>query len=503
VIGRLAVGGMAEILIGALAGAAGFTRAVVIKRVLPKHARRADFRKMFVDEARIVSGLRHANVVDVLELGEEQDALYLVMEYLAGESLDVVLRRLAHAGERMPPAIAAHVVAEACAGLHAAHELRDADGMPKHVVHRDVSPHNLLVSYDGGVKVIDFGIAKAIDRETKTETGTLKGKLGYMSPEQIDGAQVDRRTDVFALGIVFWEALTGRRLFSRPSQLEIVKAICFAPIPSPREWDPAVDPELDRIAMKALARDLGERYATAAEMRRDLIAALRALDPEAAAGEQLGQMISRHFGDRIEAKREMLRRIASGSEVSAVAGALEIDDLDDLAEPEHAPQRHSHRSSRRWIGLAALGSAIAIAAAIAVATGGASSERGAAVGSSAHAHDPDRHPEPDPGPATVASEDTPPTARATITVTVDTVPGGASILVDGAPRGTSPAVIALPRGEGTHEVEVELAGFLGARELIDAAVDQRLRIVLERERRTTKRPARVPSHQRPSIFRVD
>ncbi|MDQ3037155.1 MAG: protein kinase, partial [Myxococcota bacterium] len=340
VVGRLAVGGMAEILIGALDGAFGLSRPVVIKRVLPSLARRADFRRMFVDEARIVSGLRHPNVVDVLEVGQD-DSLYLVMEYLEGESLDVLARRLRPTGARLPPAVAAYVVAEAAAGLHAAHELEDASGAPQQIVHRDVTPHNLFVGYDGSVRVIDFGIAKAVNRETRTATGTLKGKFAYMSPEQIDGQHVDRRVDVFALGVVLWELLTGERLFARPSQIEIVKAICFAPIPAAREVDGGIDAELDRIAQKALSRELDERYASADALRLDLVGAIRALAPEGAPQEDLAALMRTTFDERIAQRRGLLREIASGGAVTSVP---RIDD-DELEPGEHAESTEVAASS--------------------------------------------------------------------------------------------------------------------------------------------------------------
>src|SRR5262245_24036371 len=196
IVGHLATGGMAEILLGRASGPSGFERIAVIKRVLPHLASEPRFAQMFLDEARIAALIRHPNVVQIHELACEGDQLFIVMEYLEGESVAGLLRRLIAQQTRLPPALAAHIVAEACCGLHAAHELVDHSGRPLGVVHRDVSPQNIFVTYDGAVKVLDFGIAVARDRVTKTETGQLKGKFEYMAPEQCLGKALDRRADL-------------------------------------------------------------------------------------------------------------------------------------------------------------------------------------------------------------------------------------------------------------------------------------------------------------------
>ncbi|HEY6461638.1 MAG TPA: serine/threonine-protein kinase, partial [Polyangiaceae bacterium] len=184
ILGELAVGGMAEILLARVVGPSGFERPVVIKRILPHLARQEAFVSMFLDEARIAAGIRHRNVIHVEELAEGPEGLYLVMEYLEGESAAGLMRRIFVRETSLDLALGSYIVAEACAGLHAAHELEDASGQKQHLVHRDVSPHNLFIAYDGRVKVLDFGIAKAADRITRTEAGQLKGKFSYMSPEQ-------------------------------------------------------------------------------------------------------------------------------------------------------------------------------------------------------------------------------------------------------------------------------------------------------------------------------
>src|SRR4051794_35816639 len=189
---------MAEILLARLSGPAAFARAVVIKRILRQYAQTETFVTMFLDEARTIAKIRHPNVVQVQELGEDEGELFLVLEYVAGENLSSVLKRSVAVGERLDPLLVAHIVAEACAGLHAAHELVSEDGRHQNLVHRDVSPQNLFVAYDGHVKLLDFGVALTDERVARTEVGDVKGKFEYMSPEQARAEPLDRRSDIFA-----------------------------------------------------------------------------------------------------------------------------------------------------------------------------------------------------------------------------------------------------------------------------------------------------------------
>lgn len=314
VVGRLAKGGMAEVLMGALDGAAGVTRAVVIKRVLPHLAEEAEFRAMFLDEAKLVAGLRHPNVVSVLELGEDDGVLFLVMEYLQGEGLDELSSRVLHHDTVLEPRLAAFVVAEACAGLHAAHTHTAADGEALNIIHRDVSPHNIFLGYDGHVKLIDFGIAQSSVQDAKTQTGVVKGKLSYMAPEQLDRRPLDHRVDVFALGVVLWELLTGQRLFKRGSPMETVRAICFDPIPGPLDVRDDVPVYLDGICRCALSRDPDHRYESAAAMRADLLKCIRSLNQTGNEREELSRLLKQEFADNRAEKRQMIRSIESGDD---------------------------------------------------------------------------------------------------------------------------------------------------------------------------------------------
>jgi len=264
---RLAVGGMAEIWLAKQLGVQGFEKLVVVKRILEQFASEKEFVQMFLDEARLAATLNHPNVVQIYDLGQEAISFYIAMEFIAGHDLLGILRKCKHAGQPLPPEIAARIVAGACEGLHYAHTRKDHQGNPLQIVHRDVSPSNILVTYEGGVKVVDFGIAKAESRSTKTEAGKVKGKFSYMSPEQIGAEPLDARSDVFALGIVLHEVLVGRRLFKRDNELAIMRDILEGEVRPPSALRPGLPPALDEIVLKALQKDRRKRYASAQELQ--------------------------------------------------------------------------------------------------------------------------------------------------------------------------------------------------------------------------------------------
>ena len=258
---KLAVGGMAEIWLARQQGLEGFSKLLVIKRILPHLAENDEFVKMFLDEARIAARLNHANVVQIFDLGSAGEHYFIAMEYLHGEDARRVWKQAEQGGHPMPLAMACRIVIDACAGLDYAHKRVDETGRPLHIVHRDVSPQNIIVTYEGNVKVVDFGIAKAVDQISVTRSGVVKGKYSYMSPEQASGSRtIDHRTDQFALGIVLYELLTGARLFKRSTDLETLRAVDRCQVMPMSQVNSRVPESLDPIVLKALSHDPDQSY---------------------------------------------------------------------------------------------------------------------------------------------------------------------------------------------------------------------------------------------------
>ena len=266
VLGEIASGGMATVYLGRLEGPARFARLVAIKSLHAQYAKDPDFLSMFLDEARLASRVRHPNVAPILDVLSQHGELHLVMEYVEGESLSRLVRLLRQKGERVPQSVAVAVMSEVLDGLHAAHEATDDGGEPLGIVHRDISPQNILVGVDGAARLVDFGIAKAVGRMQTTRGDQLKGKLAYMPPEQLSRDALDRRADVYAAGIVLWELLCGRRLFYADDEISTFKLATEAKIDPPSLHVPEVPAELDAIVLRALQRDREQRFASAREM---------------------------------------------------------------------------------------------------------------------------------------------------------------------------------------------------------------------------------------------
>gem|GEM_PF-559735 len=267
---KVAVGGMAEIFRAKSFGHSGFEKVVVIKRILSQFASNEDFVEMFIDEAKLSVELTHPNIVQIYDFGKIENSFFIAMESVQGKDLRSILRRQAERGEYMPFEVSAFIAHEMACGLDFAHKKTDPIGLPLNIVHRDISPSNVLISYGGHVKVVDFGIAKAESASDATESGVLKGKFQYMSPEQAMAAPIDHRSDIFSLGICMWEMLTGNRLFKRNTGLESLEAVRAGEIPLPTSYNPSVPPELEEICMRALAPGLGDRYQEACHMQADL-----------------------------------------------------------------------------------------------------------------------------------------------------------------------------------------------------------------------------------------
>ncbi|MCA9527127.1 MAG: serine/threonine protein kinase, partial [Myxococcales bacterium] len=272
---RIAIGGMAEIFRAKAPGLGGFEKVLAIKRLHPRYSQDADFIEMLIDEARITVELAHSNIGQIFDLGKVEDHYFIAMEYIEGRDLYRVMKRLRERHQQFPFDAAAYVAMECCAGLDYAHRKRDGRGRPLHIIHRDVSPQNVLISMEGDVKLVDFGIAKAALRAYETESGIIKGKFYYMSPEQARGEHLDHRTDIFSLGIVLYEMLTGDLLYKDDDEVTLLSKVRRADIAPPSTMRPDLPPALERIAMRALARDREDRYPSAQHMQRELARFLR------------------------------------------------------------------------------------------------------------------------------------------------------------------------------------------------------------------------------------
>jgi serine/threonine-protein kinase len=493
VVAHLATGGMAQVFIARLEGPGHFQRTVAIKRVLPHLAADARFRDMFLDEARVTAAVRHPNVAEVYDLVSEGGEVYLVMEYVPGETVLRLYRSLRKASCVLPWHLAAHVVAQASAGLHAAHTLR-LGSVPQPVIHRDVSPHNLLIGYDGDVKVIDFGIAKMRGQESRTQVGEVKGKFAYMSPEQACSRELDARSDLFSIGVVLWELLTGTRLFGRDDEVATLQAVLHDEVIPPSEIEPEVPSELDEVVLACLERDRDARIASADDLRARLEAILRDYGATGAR-EELSALMHAEFAERI-ATKDLL-----------VHGALPVDRVPSLATPtvteisvvsrntmraDAAPKRR--RRSSPWTWPAATALVISGAAAAWVGAVGLEKSRGPAA--------------PVPVAPAPRIEALPPATSEAVApepavLDIQTAPAGADIFLDGAFLGISPLRWSYdgPAREGTTTlrltnyetttvpVALSAGGFVEiARELEPVAAD----LAARRRARSSSRPAVVP-----------
>lgn len=338
VLCRLSSGGMSQIFLAFQRGLAGFRKLVVLKQILPDIQGEEEIVRMFLDEAKITAAFNHPNIAQVFDLDVADDELFLAMEFVPGATLIEVARATRLADEPIPLGFSLATLRDTALALHYAHTFKDPFGRPRQVIHRDVAEKNIMVTYDGVTKLLDFGIAKAIGVEPRTAAGKVKGTSGYMSPEQIMGDPLDPRSDVFSLGVVLHECFTGMRLFYGKDAEEGMKAALEATPPPPSLLNPDVTPELDAVVLKALARDRKDRFSTALELARAL---------ERAAGrsiwlpEQCGELMQRFFGDR----REQTIKLLEGSGLAEISGEILLPrrraatepDLDATEDP--GPQR--------------------------------------------------------------------------------------------------------------------------------------------------------------------
>lgn len=353
IVAHLRAGGMANLFLGRRQGPDGFARLVAIKVINNDLSHDAGFIRMFVDEAKISARIVHPNVVHVEELGEINGVKYLVMEYVHGVALAQLLGRLVRQRRRLTPKLATHIAVRIAEGLHAAHETRGDDGQLLQVVHRDISPQNVLVAANGHVKLIDFGIAKARGRSQETTTSSLKGKIRYMSPEQAYGREVDRRCDVYALGVVLWEMLTARRMFEGSNDLALLDMVREPKIVAPSTLAPNIPPELDRAVMAALAPNIEERTPSAHEFRQQLAEAMpSALTLDASA---VADILEAIMGDELSLQRDRITatnsdqvstNIIARAEGTLAVSVEQFTSLDASVSEENAPGAWAESLSR-------------------------------------------------------------------------------------------------------------------------------------------------------------
>ena len=336
--GEIASGGMATVHFGRLSGPVGFSRTVAIKRLHPQFAKDPEFVTMFLDEARLAGRIRHPNVVPTLDVVATEGEIFLVMEYVQGESLSRLARSMKSQNQRIPPRILATVMSGVLHGLHAAHEAKDEQGHPLSIVHRDVSPQNVIVGTDGATRVLDFGVAKAAGRLQSTREGQIKGKISYMAPEQLSGGHVTRATDIYAASVVLWECLVGHRLFEGDNEAMIVVRALEGRVQPPSVFVHGLPPDVDAVIMRGLARDPSQRFGTAREMALALERAFGVVPAS-----EIGEWVEAVAGAELVKRAATIAEIESSS-VSAVSNISpssmmkQLSELSEISSPRIGAQ---------------------------------------------------------------------------------------------------------------------------------------------------------------------
>ncbi len=325
ILTRLSMGGMAELFLAYVAGPGGFRKYVAVKQILPDIKKDESFVKMFLDEARITAAFSHSNIGQVYDLGEDEGELYLAMEFLSGQNLEQIIKRATKREVVLPQGFACRVVRDSVLGLHYAHHFTDPSGRPAPVVHRDVSPKNVMVTYTGDVKMIDFGIAKARNRLNRTQVGIVKGTSGYMSPEQVRNEPLDGRTDLFAAAVFLHEMLTSQRLFTAPSDVAMMTKIVEGEIQLPRNLNSKVPAALSDVVMKGLARKREQRFSTGKEFAK----AIEQACPEMFDEDQSAALMTQLFEDKIQTTRALLE-LANSNDTGRLTKAVQELASDDV-----------------------------------------------------------------------------------------------------------------------------------------------------------------------------
>ena len=482
-IADLGQGGMADVFLAIARGPSGFNKLTVVKVLRPHLAIDPEVLAMFLDEGRLAARLNHPNVVQTNEVGHEQGVHFMAMEYLEGQSLHRMIRS-ARGDDALDLALHVRVLCDILAGLHHAHELCDYDGTPMAVVHRDVSPHNVLLTYDGQVKLLDFGIAKAVNSSPHTSTGIVKGKIAYMAPEQACGEGVDRRADLFAVGVMLWEAVAGSRMWGG-EEGNVLTRLLNGDIPKLRARVPAVRDDLDAIVARALAFSRDDRYPTAASMRADLHAVLQRLGHQG--DDQLGARVSAAFVEQRRAIRAVvdarlrspvdsgfasdanqLPSFHASGETSSYGRASTLDASSMAAANVRAADQGGR--ARRSFGLFAVAAALA-AGALALGRPASPTRAGGVA------------PSTPGGPQAAEAVESRVLARAPeVEISIDASPATARISLDGVPLPESTYRGRLAADDATHEVRVEAHGYRSVTRRFTPTTEPHLEIALQPER---------------------
>ena len=429
---RLAVGGMGEVFYALQRGVKGFERPVILKSLLPDLAQQEGSVEQFLDEARVAATLNHPNVVSIYEVGQWNGQYFIAMEYIHGRNVAQMIKASLRQGKPVPPEVTAKVIRDAALGLDHAHHAHDTEGRPLEVVHRDISPQNIMVRDDGVTKVVDFGIARATNRATRTATGVVKGKLIYMAPEQLAGEPIGGRSDQFSLGIVLWEMLCGRRLFKSDQDLEVIKQVLSAQIPRPSEISPGVPAALDEIAMRMLERDPERRFATCAE-----------------AAQKLDLFLQGHPGATTTFVAEYLKSLGP-TEVRTPSNPNNF--VISLKSPSTSAETVAFgTTSRRWVLPTALAALVALGGLASVLyLRRAEVQTTPVVAPTVLVEPPQEPPRPPPPVAEVAPR--------VASLHVESQPAGATVRLDGEARGSTPVDLEVTASK-PHHLTVEKAGF--------------------------------------------
>jgi serine/threonine protein kinase len=457
-VAQLGQGGTANVTLAVASGPSGFSKLVVLKSIRSHLRAEPNFGSMFLDEARLAARLNHPNIVQTNEVFESPDGPVIVMEYLEGQPLSSIIQRAGNT-HKFSVNMQIRVISEMLSGLHYAHELTDFDGRPLNVVHRDVSPHNVIVTFEGQVKLLDFGIAKLTGTRTETATGIVKGKLRYMAPEQISGEHADRRLDLFAVGVMIWEAAAGQKMWPNLREAAIMNRILNDELPELTEANPQVNPELLRIVHKALALEPADRYQTALELQAELEAYLEQQEGSVRLRD-LGKVVLELFAaDRAETRRVVDAQLAKVSALSAAEYAattpIELTQIGTnsglSANSAKEDPSNAEALARSWQWLA-----LALVPALALALFLLWRQRADATSALARAA---------------------PGAPSAVTLNVTAFPAAARLYLDGEPIAANPLFRTVPRDEREHHIEARAAGYVS--ETLPLRFDQNANIVLK------------------------